>query len=215
MKKENGNKMIEIKKLISIGSNCIGTDILHFANLRIPSPVDNFSGFNIWKAYLLFNKEIKRSLFHEDYESRPATSIEKERFFYFQKVFTFNHNFMIVHNDFENKKFQKALKKRIQLFYNYYKLSLKEPTLWYVYSLDENDKYIDENFMKEIISTLPDCCKNRLICIGMRGKNSLFAKYFKYYLEFDELKYNWHSEEQARNIMKQYELSFNLKFNME
>lgn len=206
--------MNTINKLISIGSNCIGTDIIHFAGLRVPSPVDNFSGFNIWKSHLLFNNELKHSLFNEGYESRPSTITEKEKYFYFSRVFTFNHNFMIVHNNFTDSKFQKALKKRIKLFSSYYKLSLKEPTLWYVYSLEDNDKYIDEEYMKEIVSKIPDCCRNRLICIGMRGKNSLFSKYFKYYLEFDETNYNWHNINQAKNILKQYELAFNLKFNM-
>lgn len=206
--------MKEINKLISIGSNCIGTDIIHFAKLRVPSPVDNFSGFNIWKSHLLFNKRINRSLFREDYESRPSTKTEREKYFYFSKVFIFNHNFMIVHNDFENSRFQKALKKRIQLFYRYYRLSLNEPSLWYVYSLEENDKYIDEDFMKEIINTLPEPCRNRLICIGMRGKNQIFKKYFKYYLEFDESNYKWHNTSESQNIMKQYELAFGLKFNM-
>ena len=206
--------MKAINKLISIGSNCIGTDIIHFAGLRVPSPVDNFSGFNIWKSHLLFNKKIKKALFKEDYEIRPATKMEKEKYAYFPKVFTFNHNFAIVHNDFHNVKFQKALKNRIQLFYDYYQLSLNENSLWYIYSLEENDKYIDDNFMYEIMRSLPDCCKNRLICIGMRGKNSLFEKYFKYYLEFDEAKYTWHNIIQSQNIIKQYELAFNLKFDM-
>ncbi len=207
--------MNEINKLISIGSNCIGTDIIHFAGLRVPSPVDNFSGFNIWKAYLLFNKSIKQSLFKEEHETRPSTIMEKEKYFYFSHVFTFNHNYMIVHNDFTDLKFQRNLKKRIQLFYNYYKLSLKEPSLWYAYSLDLNDQCIDENFMKEIIISLPECCKNRLICIGMRGKNPLFAKYFKYYLEFDETNYTWHNVKKSQSIVKEYEIAFGLKFNME
>ncbi|MCF0125879.1 MAG: hypothetical protein HUK25_04170 [Treponema sp.] len=207
--------MYEIKKLISIGANCIGTDIIHFSGLRVPSPVDNFSGFNIWKSHLLFNNELKHSLFREDYESRPSTTVEQKKYWYYSRVFTFNHNYMIVHNDFEDLKFKKSVKKRLNLFKGYYQLSKKESSLWYVYSLDESDKDIDENFMKEIILNLPDCCKNRLICIGMRGKNFLFEKYFRYYLEFDESTYYWNSEIQAKKILKRYEEAFDLKFNME
>lgn len=55
--------------------------------------------------------------------------------------------------------------------------------------------------MQEIIKKLPECCINRLLCIGMRGKNTLFEKYFKYYLEFDETQYKWHNRNQAYEIL--------------
>lgn len=204
--------MNEVKRLICIGSNCIAADVTHFADIRIPSPVDNISGFNIWKSHLLFDKTLSKSLFHEEYEVRPSTAFEREKYFYSNKVYTFNPNFSIVHNDFENKHFQNALKKRIKLFEMYYKLSQKEKTLWYVYCLNFDDDTIDDSFMQEIIKKLPECCINRLLCIGMRGKNTLFEKYFKYYLEFDETQYKWHNRNQAYEILRQFENKYDLKF---
>ena len=94
----------------------------------------------------------------------------------------------------------------------YYKLSQKEKTLWYVYCLNFDDDTIDDSFMQEIIKKLPECCINRLLCIGMRGKNTLFEKYFKYYLEFDETQYKWHNRNQAYEILRQFENKYDLKF---
>lgn len=202
----------KIKKLICIGSNCIAADIMASLKIRFPSPVDNISAFNIWKSHLLFSGRIKKALFHEDYEVRPSTQFEKETYFYWDKIFTFNHNFLIVHNNFETKKFKKAILKRIKLFKIYYNYSKKDNTLWYVYCLNWDDEYIDETFMKEIVNSLPACCRERLICIAMRGKNVLFEKYFKYYIEFDEKAYCWHSRKQALEIIMEYEKKYNLKF---
>ena len=46
--------MRQIKKIISIGSNCIATDWAHFLGIREKSPVDNFAEFQIWKSSSLF-----------------------------------------------------------------------------------------------------------------------------------------------------------------
>ena len=46
----------------------------------------------------------------------------------------------------------------------------------------------------------------------MRGKNTLFEKYFKYYLEFDETQYKWHNRNQAYEILRQFENKYDLKF---
>lgn len=204
--------MTEIRKVISIGSNCIVADVAHFAGIRIPGPVDNFSSFNIWKAHLLFERKLSKSLFHEDYDVRPSTVYEKETYFYAENVYVFNHNYYIVHNDFKNNNFQKALKKRLKLFNDYYQLSQREPSLWYMYSLEFDDDKIDEEFMNIIINSLPECCVNRLLCIAMRGKNKLFEKYFKYYVEFEEKDYEWHSKKQSLKILQLFEKKYGLKF---
>lgn len=202
----------EIKKVICIGANCIAADITHFAGLRIPGPVDNFSSFNIWKSYLLFSGKIKKSLFYEDYEVRPSTEQEIIKHYYWDKVFSFNHGFYIVHNNFENPEYQKALKNRIKFFKYYSDLAKKDDSLWFIYSLDKEDEKIDEKFMNQIIKSLPDYCQKRLLCIGMRAKNLLFKKYFKYYCEFNEDDYKWHDKEQAEKILNKYEKEFAIRF---
>lgn len=204
----------EIKTLICIGSNCIASDLTSSLKIRFPSPVDNFSSFNIWKSHLLFSGKIKKSLFKEDYEVRPSTEFEKLNYYYFDRVFSFNHSFDIVHNDFENKKYQIRLQRRIKNFKKYCNLAKDADDLWFIYSLDNEDENIDNVFMKQIMDTLPDFCKERLICIGMRAKNQLFQKYFKYYLEFNESEYKWHDKNHAKKIIKRYEEQYGLKFNI-
>lgn len=40
-------------------------------------------------------------------------------------MFSFNHNFKIVHNNFQDKNFQKAIKRRIKLFQKYHSIMKK------------------------------------------------------------------------------------------
>ncbi len=204
--------MNEINKLISIGSNCIGTDIIHFAGLRVPSPVDNFSGFSIKNSDLLFSGKLKNVLFKEKYKIRWSTEFEKEKYNYFDKVFSFREDFHIVHNDFESKNFQKSIKIRIRNFKKYYNLSRENKNLWYIYSLDSCDATLDEDFLKTIKNKLPECCRTKLICLGIREKNKLFKDFFPY-LEFNESEYIWHDVRIAKYILNEYERSFEIKFN--
>lgn len=204
--------MIEIEKVICIGANCIAADIMHSIKLRIVSPVDNLSSFNIWKSHLLFSGRLKKTLFSEDYDVRPSTLFEKETYYYFDKVFSFNHGFYIVHNDFENKVFRNSLKKRIKMFRKYYKISLKNDSCWYIYSLEKEDSEIDESFMQQIFETIPKVCRERLLCLGIRGKNPLFEKYFKYYVEINEKDHIWGNYKNALSIIHLFEKKYDMQF---
>lgn len=53
--------MKDIKKVICIGANCIAADITKSLGIREKGPMDNIANFPISKAYLLFNKEIKKN----------------------------------------------------------------------------------------------------------------------------------------------------------
>lgn len=204
--------MKTIKKVICIGSNCYAADITNSLNLRVSSPIDNISEFNIWKSYLLFTGKIYKVLFHEDYEIRPSSDHEKNYYRFWDTVFTFNHNFKIVHSNFLDKKYQKAIKRRIKLFKKFYKVSIYDESLWYIYSLESNDSFIDEKFMNQIYESLPEVCRSRLICLGIRGKNPLFKKFFKYYLEFEENTFKWNDRKQAQLIFDKFTEKFNLQF---
>ncbi len=129
-----------IKKVICIGSNCIAADITNSLGIRVPSPVDNISGFNIWKSHFLFDKGIKSLFFKYPYEVRNSTEYEKEKWHYSEKVFKFKRGFYIVHNNFENFTFKRSLKKRIRDFYKYYLKSRKNKSLWYIYRMNEVTK---------------------------------------------------------------------------
>lgn len=191
----------EITKLISIGSNCIATDIINSIGIRVPSPIDNFNGVNIWKSHFLFSHRLFHILFKEQYKIRKSTNTEQEKYFYCNKVYRFNEGIEIVHNDFNDIKFTKALKKRMKSFHIYYLKSYFNKSLWYVYSLNYEDTLLSYVHLTKIKKSLPRCCRERLICIGIRAKNKLFEKFFNYYIEFDsEDKYIWHDKEQAEKI---------------
>ncbi len=203
----------QIRKIICIGSNCIAADMTAALGIRVPSPVDNISGFNIWKAHFLFDGGIKKLLFKYPYEVRDSTDDEKGKWHYWDKVFKFKRGFYIVHNDFEDKVFQKSIKKRIKEFRKYYRKSLKDDSLWYIYSLSLDDENLTPEFMEQLIPSLPECCQKRLICIGMRGKNPLFRDYFNYYVEFEnEDDYHWRDKNQAWKILSVLEKSCGVKF---
>lgn len=205
--------MVEIKKIICIGSNCIVADIMNSVGIREPSPVDNISNFNIWKSHTLFDDEFEKLLFCFPYEVRDSTERERELFFYGKKVYKFKRGFYIVHNDFESKIFQQSLKKRISNFKSYYKRSLKDDSLWYVYSLNGDDVNLTDEYMQQLLPSIPDCCKSRLICLGMRGKNDLFKKYFKYYIDCgSEENFKWHDKIQALSFIEELEEKFDLHF---
>ena len=205
--------MIIIKKVICIGSNCIAADIMHSVGIREPGPVDNISCFNIWKSHALFDGEFKKLLFKYPYEVRYSTRQEKDEYSYENKVFRFRRGFYIVHNDFESKKFQKSIKKRIKDFKKYYKKSIKNENLWFVYSLNLDDGNLTDEYFQQLLPSLPKECKERLICLGMRGHNNLFEKYFSYYLDCgSEKDYKWHDKENALFFIKKLEQKYNLKF---
>lgn len=208
--------MKEVDKIICIGSNCIAADITHSLGVREKGPVDNIADFNIWNAKSLFNGKIKEFFFNKDFTSRLSTKYEIEQYNYAKKVFTFVGNFSIVHNDFEDSAFKKSLKKRIKAFQKFYKKSMKNEKLWYIYSVNYNDDKLTEEHFRILLTELPSCCSERLICVGIRGKNSLFEKYFKYYVELDsEDDFCWNDKNQALMIMdkllKKYDLRIKFK----
>lgn len=202
-----------IKKVICIGGNCIAADIMHTLGVRVPGPVDNISGFNIWKSHFLFDKGIKKLLFFYPHKVRESTESEKEKYHYWDKIFMFKRGFYIVHNNFDDRHFKKSINRRINGFYKYYKKSRKNESLWYIYSLEQDDKNLTREHLQEIKSSLPECCTSRLICIGMRGKNPLFQEFFNYYIEFEsEDDYKWHDKAQALAIKKFLEKTYDLHF---
>lgn len=191
----------KITKLLCIGSNCIAADITTSLGVREPGPVDNFSCVNIWKSHLLFNNGIYKILFKDGYKERESTDFEKFKYHYIDKVFSFNQGIYIVHNNFEDEQFKNSLKRRIRAFHRYYFKSKFNKHLWYVYTLNPEDKNLAYIHFVKIKKSLPKCCSSRLICIGMRGKNPLFEKFFNYYIEFDnEENFKWHNKEQAKQI---------------
>lgn len=208
--------MIQINKIISIGGNCISFDFTKHLGVRECGPVDNFAEFNIWKSAALFSNEIKKNIFKEKYQTRIATETEKKQFYFCSKVYTFEKGFRIVHNDFESKKFKSNLKKRIRNFHKYYKRSLKDDTLWYVYSLDYLDSELSENSLYRIKNELPKNVTSHLICLGIRAKNPLFQKYFNYYVELDsEGIYRWGDKSQGIEIANLLEQKYQIKINYE
>lgn len=205
--------MKKIKKIMSIGANCIAADITKALGLREPGPVDNLNGFNIWKSHFLFDKGIYKIFFKIPYEKRGATEVEKKNYFYAQNVYRFYRGISIVHNDFESKKFQKSLKQRIKNFYKYYKRSQTDESLWYIYSLNLDDENLTDEYMLQLLPSIPECCKSRLICIGMRGKNDIFEKYFKYYIECgNEEDFEWGNKAQALLFINRLEEKYGLQF---
>lgn len=205
--------MKRIKKVMCIGANCIAADIMASLNLREPGPVDNISCFNIWKSHCLFDGELKKLLFKFPYEVRASTEQEKEQFFYEEKVFRFRRGFYIVHNDFESKKFRKSIRLRIKKFNEFYKKSLKDESLWYVYCLNLDDENLTDEYFQQLLPSLPEVCRSRLICLGMRGHNDLFNKYFHYYLDCGyEQNFKWHDKEQALYFIRLLEQKYEIQF---
>jgi len=208
--------MKDIKKVICIGANCIAADITKSLGIREKGPMDNIANFPISKAYLLFNKEIKKEFFKYRYKKRDAVKVEKEKWHFEEKIFEFRSGFSIVHNNFESKKFRFSLRKRIKNFSRFYKKSKKDNSLWYIYSLNFEDKYLNDIELTKIYKTLPKCCTERLICIGIRERNPLFEKYFKYYLELPtENDFKWgdtiQAEYFASELLKKYQIKISKK----
>lgn len=208
--------MKQVNKVISIGANCLSLDFSKFLGIREKSPVDNFSGFNIWKAPALFTKEFKKDLFRSSYKTRKATDFELKRYYFNKIVFDFEKGFSIVHNDFESRRFRHSLKKRIRIFHKYYKKSLTDDSLWYVYSLDKMDAGLNENSLFRIKNELPKNVVSHLIILAIRTKNPLFKKYFNYYVELDgEEKYRWGDKSQGIEIADILEKQYQIKINYE
>ena len=208
--------MESVNKIISIGSNCISLDFPKYLGVRERGPVDNFAGFNIWNSPLLFNNEFKKAVFCDKYKSRPATAFELKKYYFEEKVFVFEKGFSIVHNNFESHRFRHGLKKRIHNFHKYYKASLKDSSLWYLYSLDYSDVNLSENNLYRIKAALPKNVASHLICLGIRAKNPLFQKYFKYYVEWDnEEIYRWGDKTQGIEIANLLEKKYHVRINYE
>jgi hypothetical protein len=208
--------MESVNKIISIGSNCISLDFPKYLGVRERGPVDNFAGFNIWNSPLLFNNEFKKAVFCDKYKSRPATAFELKKYYFEDKVFVFEKGFSIVHNNFESHRFRHGLKKRIHNFHKYYKASLKDSSLWYLYSLDYSDVNLSENNLYRIKAALPKNVASHLICLGIRAKNPSFQKYFKYYVEWDnEEIYRWGDKTQGIEIANLLEKKYHVRINYE
>lgn len=193
--------METVKKIISIGANCIAADFTKALGIREKGPVDNISDFNIWKSPTLFTRQFYKDVFHSNYAIRNSSKEQIEKFHFFNKFFCFSNGMCIVHNDFRKIKFRFSLKRRIVNFRRYYKKSIKQEGLWYVYSLDYLDKQLSENRIRQVRNQLPKVCSEHLIVLAIRAHNPFFKKYFKYYLEIDnEDIYKWNSMEQALEI---------------
>lgn len=204
--------MKKISKLLCIGSNCLAADFTKFLGVREKGPVDNFSKFNIWKSQDLFSTEFKKDIFKSQYKIQKATPEEKQTYFYKDEIFVFDKGFSIVHSDFRTRKFRKSIKHRIRSFKKYYKKSQKDDSLWYIYSLDYEDAFLDANSLFRIKKSLPQECSDRLIVLGIRAKNPLFKDYFNYYLELDsEKNYKWGDKSQGIEIATRLEKEYNLK----
>jgi len=207
--------MVKIKQIMSIGANCIAADIIKTLNLRKQGPVDNMNGVNICNSHMLFENKISDVFFKFPYKKRVSTSFERANYHFEDVIYNFEYGIEIVHNNFESKKFKKSLKKRIFSFNRYYKKSRRHESLWYMYSLNFNDEQLTEKDLQKIAKRLPDCCKNRLICIGMRVKNPLFEKYFKYYLECgEESEYKWNNRDCSERIFRKLEEKYGLQFDL-
>ncbi|MCR4735991.1 MAG: hypothetical protein K5829_13405 [Treponema sp.] len=75
-----------------------------------------------------------------------------------------------------------------------------------------DDENLTREYMEQIFPSLPKCCRNRLICIGIRGKNPLFKEYFKYYIEFEsEDNYKWHDKLNSYAIAERLRTEFGLE----
>lgn len=206
--------MKNVNKIISIGANCLALDFSKYLGIRERGPVDNFAGFNIWNSTLLFNNKFKKAVFKGNYKTRPATDFELKKYYFLNKVFVFEKGFSIVHNNFDSLRFRHGLKKRIRNFQKYYKASLKDNTLWYVYSLDYLDSNLSEHNLFRIKNSLPQNVATHLICLGIRAKNPLFQNYFNYYVELEsEEKYRWGDKTQAIEIANHLEEKYQIKIN--
>ena len=202
-----------IKKLISIGANCIGADFSKSLGIREKGPVDNIAHFNIWKSFSLFDDTFKKYIFKSKYLIRDSSDIEINKYNFYKKKFIFDSGIMIVHNNFKSYKFKKSLRKRIRVFKRYYKRSLKDKTLWYLYSLEISDELLDINRIKQIKESLPPSCTERMIVLGIRAHNKRFRDVFNYYFELeDETQYKWTDKSQAFSIMKSLESEYKINF---
>lgn len=205
---------LKIRKIISIGSNCIAADFTKVLGIREKGPVDNIANFYLWNANTLFDGTLSKIVFNSKYLKQESSEEEKKRNNFFNYKYEFTNGMSIVHNDFETFKFKISMLYRLINIKKFYKKSLEYDDYWYIYSLDIYDSYLTENRINEIKNNLPDVCSKRLIVLGIRAHNPLFKKYFNYYVEL-ESEYKWNDWSQAIEIRDELYNHYGLVFEIE
>ncbi len=205
--------METIKRIINLGSNCIGTDWINSIKLREKSPVDNFAEFRLSSSVNLFNGKINNYILNNQYIKRKSTLEEKQKYFFRNEIFIFPEGFSIVHNDFESRKFRKEFKKRIRIFNRFCKKAKNNNSFWFIYSLSKEDENLSLEDINRLKNGLPKYVSDKLICLGIRGNNPGFKNVFKYYYAINkEEDFSWHDKDQAFSIVQYFETTYKLKF---
>ena len=119
-------------------------------------------------------------------------------------------SFKIVHNDISQDKVYKEMNERIHLFYGYLIDASENPNKYFLYTLNERDKYYGHQELERLIKLLPKKILSQIIVLQDRFINPAFTELFPSIIYESEQEFwgtlgTWTAEQKLNDLISQYE----------
>lgn len=196
-----------IESLMCIGSCCEGHEFAKVLNLRSKGPVDNLYGEGFHAAIELFNGTFARNIINMNFIPVELPNPEK---YHTPEIGYKVGSFKIVHNDISQDKVYKEMNERIHLFYGYLIDASENPNKYFLYTLNERDKYYGRQELERLIKLLPKKILSQIIVLQDRFINPAFTELFPSIIYESEQEFwgtlgTWTAEQKLNDLVSQYE----------
>ena len=196
-----------IESLMCIGSACEGHEFAKVLNLRSKGPVDNLHGEGFHATVELFNGTFAKNINKMNFI--PVELPNPEKYHTLETGYKVG-SFKIVHNDITQDKVYKEMLERIYLFNGYLIESFENPNKYFLYTLNEKDRYYGRQELERLIKLLPKKILPQIIILQDRFINPAFTELFPSIIYESEQEFwgtlgTWTAEQKLNDLISQYE----------
>ena len=196
-----------IESLMCIGSACEGHEFAKVLNLRSKGPVDNLHGEGFHATVELFNGTFAKNINKMNFISVELPNPEK---YHTLETGYKVGSFKIVHNDITQDKVYKEMLERIYLFNGYLIEAFENPNKYFLYTLNEKDRYYGRQELERLIKLLPKKILPQIIILQDRFINPAFTELFPSIIYESEQEFwgtlgTWTAEQKLNDLISQYE----------
>lgn len=196
-----------IESLMCIGSACEGHEFAKVLNLRSKGPVDNLHGEGFHATVELFNGTFAKNINKMNFIPVELPNPEK---YHTLKIGYKVGSFKIVHNDITQDKVYKEMLERIYLFNEYLIEAFENPNKYFLYTLNEKDRYYGRQELERLIKLLPKKILPQIIILQDRFINPAFTELFPSIIYESEQEFwgtlgTWTAEQKLNDLISRYE----------
>ena len=196
-----------IESLMCIGSACEGHEFAKVLNLRSKGPVDNLHGEGFHVTVELFNGTFAKNINKMNFI--PVELPNPEKYHTLETGYKVG-SFKIVHSDITQDKVYKEMLERIYLFNGYLIEAFENPNKYFLYTLNEKDRYYGRQELERLIKLLPKKILPQIIILQDRFINPAFTELFPSIIYESEQEFwgtlgTWTAEQKLNDLISQYE----------